>query len=117
MSFVSFLIERFIRPTLALPLVATPATAIRARMPLDQQMARVADVVSTSLERSAVTSRYHTAAENQLDAASYALKELMKDLSAVMSFPAAKPAATLHQLPASPAAPVPAPARRVSAAA
>ena len=60
--------------------------------------------------------RYLAVTEDQLDAATYALKELMKDLSAVMTVPALRSGAALYHLPA--AAPVAiAPQRRRASAA
>ncbi|MDO9382340.1 MAG: hypothetical protein Q7T86_05690 [Hyphomicrobiaceae bacterium] len=113
MSFLSFLIGRFTRSSQTL----APAGrfAVHASpLSLDEQMARLTDQISVFRERSFNTSRYHATAEDQLDAASYALKELIRDLSAVMTVPAVRSGAALYHLPAAPA--VPAQPRRASAA-
>lgn len=112
MPFLSFLIERFIRPAQSALAPVRPAPA--SRLSLDAQMMRLADAVAASHERSTNSGRYHAAAEDQLDAAAYALKELIRDLSAVMTVPTARAGAALYHLPA-----VSAPAatrRRASAA-
>ena len=113
MPFLSFLIERFARPSQAVAPIGRPA-APALPLSLDEQMSRLMDQVSTSRERSINTGRYHATAEDQLDAAAYALKELIKDLSAVMTVPAVRSGAALYHLPAAPAVP---PARRTASAA
>ncbi len=110
MPFLSFLIERFSRSSQALAPIVRPV----APLSLDEQMSRLMDQVSSSRERSINTGRYHATAEDQLDAAAYALKELIKDLSAVMTVPAVRSGAALYHLPAAPAVP---PARRTASAA
>lgn len=113
MPFLSFLIERFTRPSQTVAPIGPPVVPASPQS-LDEQMSRLLDQFSSSRERSFNTGRYHATAEDQLDAAAYALKELIKDLSAVMTVPAVQSGAALYHLPA---APVVAPARRRASAA
>jgi hypothetical protein len=113
MPFLSLLIERFTRRSPTVAPIARPVVAA-SPLSLDEQMSRLMDQVSSSRERSSNSGRYHATAEDQLDAAAYALKELIKDLSAVMTVPAVRSGAALYHLPAAPA--VPPAQRRASAA-
>lgn len=96
MSLLTLLIARFSANRRPAP---SPVSSVQARVPLNDQMSRLEGVISASIERSALSGRYHTAAEDQLDAATYALRELMKDLSAVMPIPSLHTGAALYQLP------------------
>lgn len=96
MSMLTLLIARFSTMTTR---AASPDPRLLARVSLDDQMRRLDGLMSASLERTAQSCRLHTAAEDQLDAASYALRELMKDLSAVMSIPPLRTGAELYRMP------------------
>lgn len=75
---------------------AAPATTA-LRLTLDEQWTKLMGIVGASIDRTAASQRYHSAAEDQLDAAAYALGELMDDLAAIMILPA-RPSATLYRL-------------------
>lgn len=73
------------------PVVTAPSVMPATHLSTDAQWTKLAGIVSTSIDRMAVTQRYHAAAEDQLDAAAYALSNLLEELAAVMVLPARHP--------------------------
>lgn len=57
------------------------------RLSVDTQVARIAEIVTRAVDGARDADRLHHAAHEQLDAAHYALQNLMHELSAVMSVP------------------------------
>jgi hypothetical protein len=96
MSALTVLIARLARPRPERWLPRFEATTT-ARLSAEDQLIRLANIVSNSLDRARISSRCHAAAEVQLDAAAYALRELMQDLAGVMTLPDRRNAA-LYQL-------------------
>lgn len=101
MPALTILIARLARPR---PEQQAPRVIARAatRLSAEEQLSRVSLIARASLDRARTSSRYQAAAEIQLDAASYALRELMRDLATVMTLPERR-AASLYQLPPAPA--------------
>lgn len=101
MPVLTILIARLARPRperQELPLLRKVAS----RLTPEEQLSKVSSIVSSSLDRARISSRYQAEAEVQLDAAGYALRELMQDLATVMTLPERR-GASLYQLPAAPA--------------
>ncbi len=96
------------------PMTEARAFAFRParRISGEEQMGRLALWATKSRNSSSQSNRCHVSAEDQLDAAAYALKELLGDLSKVMAVPQIRLGAELYVLP-DPA--TPAPARNASA--
>lgn len=118
MPIIFFVIAIFVgsRRRAARALAAAPAIIPATPLSTDAQWSRVTGIISTSIDRTAVTQRYHAAAEDQLDAAAYALKDLIRELSDVMTVPAARSGVALYHLPTTTGAADSAPRRRASAA-
>jgi hypothetical protein len=57
------------------------------RLTVDTQVARIAEIVTRAVDGARDADRLHHAAHEQLDAAHYALQNLLHELSAVMSVP------------------------------
>jgi hypothetical protein len=57
------------------------------RLSVDTQVARIAEIVTRAVDGARDADRLHHAAHEQLDAAHYALQNLLHELSAVMSVP------------------------------
>lgn len=72
--------------------VATPTKVATDRLSVGSQVARIAEIVTRAVEGARDADRLHHAAHEQLDAADYALQNLMHELSAVMSVPRVKTA-------------------------
>ncbi len=82
-----------LRPTLRLPsfssAVALPAASvIPDRLSRDAQWDRATGVVTQAIARVEAVHELQSAAEQQLDAATYALQRLFAELSGVMTLPA-----------------------------
>ncbi len=71
------------------------------RLSHEDQLTKLSALISRSLDRARISGRCHAAAEVQLDAAAYALRELMHDLAGVMTLPERR-GASLYQLPGAP---------------
>lgn len=95
MPFLAKFLRRFI--SVSAPAVSAPAPT--QRLGLDTQWAKLCAFLTASHDRVHETRRYHTAAEDQLDAAAYALGELVNDLATVMTMPARHVGPAIYQLP------------------
>lgn len=102
MSALTILIARLARPRAARrALNVRPGQRVIARLTAEEQLNRLATMISGSVERVRFSGSCHAAAEIQLDAAAYALRELVQDLSTVMTLPERR-SASLMQLPPHP---------------
>jgi hypothetical protein len=96
---LTVLVARLAKPRHAAAALVAPMIPRRApRLSPDDQLLRLVAIVSGGVRRTEASNRLHAAAEVQLDAASYALRELVQDLSAVMTLPERR-GASLLQLP------------------
>lgn len=95
MLFLSTLISDL--RSVRLPAVAAARPSVR--LSLTDQWNRLVALVSEPIERTQAGLRYHSAAENQIDAATYALNEIAKDLAAVMRQPIPRPAMAIRRVP------------------
>lgn len=114
MHFLSIVFSRLselMQPRSATQIYAVAHAPIR-RISGEEQMGRLAQWATKSRKSSGYSNHCHMAAEDQLDAAAYALKELLGDLSKVMAVPQIRFGAELYVL-SDPSAP--APARNTSA--
>lgn len=75
------------------------APAAPQRLALDSQWSKLCAFLSASHDRVNETRRFHSAAEDQLDAAAYALGELVDDLAAVMAMPPRQTGPAIYRLP------------------
>ncbi len=71
------------------PVVAAKVEPDSQRMTVDTQVARISEIVTRAVDGARDAGRLHEAAHEQLDAAHYALQNLLHELSAVMSVPGA----------------------------
>lgn len=97
--------------------MSAAAPAAPQRIALDSQWSRLCAFLAASHDRVSETRRYHTAAEDQLDAAAYALGELVDDLAAVMVMPQRQSGPAIYRLPQPATGPRVVIARRRAAAA
>jgi hypothetical protein len=72
--------------------IAATVAPVTGRLSVDRQVARIAEIVTRAVDGARDADRLHHAAHEQLDAADYALQNLMHELSAVMRLPGAQPA-------------------------
>lgn len=89
-------------PPSAAPPALRPTARVYAtpRLTLADQWQKLVTFLSGVIDRTAASNRYHQAAENQIDAAVYALNDIMRDLSEVMTLPPRRPATpVLHLQP------------------
>jgi hypothetical protein len=70
--------------------VVATAAPETGRLSVDRQVARIAEIVTRAVDGARDADRLHHAAHEQLDAADYALQNLMHELSAVMRVPGAQ---------------------------
>lgn len=99
MPYLTSLIARLFseKPSAAPAPAAMPASPA-PRLGAEDQWSKLVGIVSSSIDRAAISQRCHIAAENQLDAAAYALSTLMDDLAAVMTLPARRPGTAVVRL-------------------
>jgi hypothetical protein len=73
-------------------LAAAEVASVTGRLSVDSQVARITEIVTRAVDGARDAGRLHHAAHEQLDAADYALQNLMHELSAVMRVPGAQAA-------------------------
>lgn len=69
--------------------------SVTGRLSVDTQVARIAEIVTRAVDGARDADRLHHAAHRQLDAADYALQNLLHELAAVMSVPGVGSARTV----------------------
>jgi hypothetical protein len=80
------LVPAIVEPVVA-PVDEVALGAVTGRLSVDSQVARIAEIVTRAVDGARDADRLHHAAHRQLDAADYALQNLLHELAAVMTMP------------------------------
>lgn len=86
-AMAAFAFRRSAKAATVTPRVLAQVQSPPRSLTLEEQWARVADVVMSSGSRVDAVRRMQAGAEQQLDSATYALQGLLRELSTVMSVP------------------------------